>query len=518
MAVLYDHFKCNYSTRLLIITCISGKHGVEMINPENRLFCLDRANLEPAIDSQREHERLTILSEFELLQPSGVLVFDEATQTAAHFLETPICILGFLDRDRHWFKSAIGLSRIGLMNELVTSRQLLRGESFCTQVVNSCQVFMLNDVVADPVFANSLLAQRYGIRAYLGVPMVSSSGHCLGSLAVMDLSPREFTAKEISFLELAARWSMSEFERNHLLQQSQTNQSATSVGDRSQSLISATTTQSIKTALTAQMAQELCTPLTSILGMASVLTREIYGPLTDKQKEYIGIVHASSQHLLAVVNEVLELGGLDDGRDGLNLTCVDIEMLCQQALALLDRVAQHRQQQIRLTMEPGLRVWLLDKDKVRQILYHLVFNVIHSSSTESQIRVHISRRQGCLNLTLWTSHPWLGDGLPQAEIHANRLLTQPQASLSSDENSIASSWQTWEMQAIASNSIDAVAIEALTKSNLPKLNSSRQGLGLLLSHHLTVMHGGSISIQGSAEAGYRYVISLPQRSEPQTDS
>ncbi|MEB3231750.1 MAG: histidine kinase, partial [Leptolyngbyaceae bacterium] len=69
------------------------------------------------------------LSRLGIPQSTSVPIFDEATQTAAHFLNTSICILSFTDQDRQYFKSAVGLSRIGLMNDLAVSRQLPRDRS-----------------------------------------------------------------------------------------------------------------------------------------------------------------------------------------------------------------------------------------------------------------------------------------------------------------------------------------------------------------------------------------------------
>lgn len=483
-----------------------------MIDPETRLFC----PLAQSLEGDREQLRLNALAKLGALESNGVLVFDEAVQTAAHFLDIPICILGFFDRDRHWFKASVGLSRIGLMNELVTTRQLPRQESFCTQVLENQQAFRLDDVLAHPDFANRLLAQRYGIRAYLGVPLISSEGYCLGTLAVMDTNPHTFATKDINFLELVARWCMSEFERNFLLHQLDEHLAdlASPNGDRRASTVSLTTLQSTKTALIAQMTQELCTPLTSILGMASVLTREIYGPLTEKQREYTNIVHTSSQQLLALVNEVLELGGLDDRSDQLNLTLTDIEMLCQQILVALDRVAQRREQQIQLTVEPGSRLWLLDKDKVRQILYQSLFNVIHSSSPNSTIRLHASRRQNQLSLSFWASHPWLGEGLSQAEIYTHQRLIQSAPSLDLASSAIVG-WREWDADITPFPQAEAVvSIDTSTDSDCPKSSSSRQSLGLLLSHHLAELHNGSLSIQGSSEVGYRYVLRLPYLTEP----
>ncbi|MBD2059854.1 GAF domain-containing sensor histidine kinase [Oculatella sp. FACHB-28] len=489
-----------------------------MTNPENRLSC----RLDSTPESEREQQRLAILTEMGLLEAESVPIFEEATQTAAHSLNAPICILGLIDRDRQWFKSAIGLSRIGLMNSLASSRQLPREEAFCTHVVDSHQILVIHDTLTHSAFANSLLAQQYGIRAYLGVPLLMSTGYCLGTLAVMELAPRHFTTKEIEFLELIARWSVSEFERNHLLKQMQLARPA--VGAQLEQPIASAIPKSsvatnplansVKVNLIAQMTQELCTPLTSILGMASVLNREIYGPLTDKQKEYMDIVHHSGQYLLSLVNEILELGALDDSNQGLSLTSVDIEMLCQQVINTLKQVAQRRDQQLRLTVEPGHRIWVLDKDKVRQMLYHLIFGIIQSASTESILRIHVSRKLNQLVIKIWTSHPWLGDGLPQTELHFNELI-----SLEGEEPKL-----------VKGDRLPNDGMEEILDSANPKVvgdrasdlksafdqshrTSSRHSLGLMLTRQLAELHGGQIVLQGSAEAGYRYVITLPHMTE-----
>ena len=489
-----------------------------MVSPESRLFC----RLDHGSGLEREQKRLQVLAELGLLEADSVPIFEEATQTAAHFLDAPICVLGLMDRDRQIFKSAIGLSRIGLMNELAASRQLPRHEAFCSHVVDSQQVLVIPNTTAHPAFLNSLLVQRYGIRAYVGVPLLTSDGYCIGTLAIMELAPRQFSTKEVEFLELTARWSMSEFERNRLLKTQQfvemsgypptpANPPPLPSGAIDTSAIS-----SVKAELITQMTQELRTPLTSILGMASVLNRQIYGPLTDKQKEYMDIVHNSGQYLLTLVNEILELGTLDDQNQYLDLSPVDVEMLCQQSLNTLKQVAERREQELRLTVEPGNRISLLDKDKVRQLLYHLVFSVIQASNGGSTIRVHISRKQTYLNLTIWTSHPWLGDGLPQAEIHSCDLFKH-ESGWTGGNGSSDRHWQS-EASPDASNGAGVglkIGSTPTTKESEDRSKSSknRRSLGLMLSQRLAEAHGGSITIQGSAESGYRYVINLPQFRE-----
>lgn len=463
--------------------------GLSVMIPDETVFC----NLKQSSPSIQELPQLQTLESLGLLEADSVPVFEEATQTAAHFLNTPICILGIFDRDRLWFKSAVGLSRIGLMNSLATSRQLPRQEAFCAHVVETQRVLTIADASSDPNFAQLQLVQRYGIRSYLGVPLFATNGQCVGTLAVMGLSPRAFSEQEMAFLELIARWCMSEFERDRLQKQGCTATPTIATPAAIPAALPAPllAPTSIKTTLLSQMTQELCTPLTSILGMAKVLNQGIYGQLSEKQQEYIQIIHNSGQYLVSLVNEIVELGALDDQALDLNLAPVDIEMLCQQAIATLAQAAQRRDQQIQLTVEPGNRIWLLDKDKVRQMVYHLVFGVIQSSSADSVIRIHISRKQNLLQLSVWASHPWLGEGLPQIPVSTQQALNQW-----ASQDDRLSGWEP--------------ADEPGNTATVLQPEDARQRLGIMLSRQLAELHAGDIIVQGSSEEGYRYVLRLPQ--------
>jgi signal transduction histidine kinase len=462
--------------------------------PENRLFC----RLDGLTTAAREQQRMLVLSELGLLDSETVPIFEEATQTAAHSLNAPICLLGLMDQSRQWFKSAIGLSRLGLMNELAMSRQLPREEAFCVHVVDSQQVLAIDDTLDHPAFANSLLCQQYGVRAYLGAPLITVSGDCIGSLCIMDSRPRNFTERDAEFLMLTARLSMSEYERLQFMK-SQAAGAAFAIA-QAQDL----PPNPVKFELLAQLTQELRTPLTSVMGMASVLNREIYGPLTSKQKEYLDIIHHSGQYLLSLVKEILELSQLDDSTRTLNLTSIDIEMLCQQAISTLEQAANRREQQIRLSLEPGKRIWLLDKEKIRQMLYHLIFSVIQDSNTGSIIRLHVSQKSNGLRLSVWASHP-LGEGMSY-----NEMLTPPSSSIVAFEYEPLTNGHRTGLMSLAT-AMSSVKVTDLDEAPEPSdTDAVRKNLGLLLSRQLAEMHGGQILIQGVAEPGYRYVITLPR--------
>ncbi len=483
--------------------------------------------LEGLSPTQRDQRRSQVLHDLNLYGAEAVPIFDEAVQNVSRLLAMPICILSVVDTDKQHFKSAVGLSSLGLMNQLAAARSIDRMESFCTHVVDSSKTFALENATAHPAFSRSLLVQQYGIQSYLGVPLFTANGCCIGTLAVMDLMPHAFTQQEVSLLELTARWCMSEFEKqqieSRLQQGTHPLQTAGQGSDPADDSLLAQINK-VRFDLIVQLTQDLRSPLTSITGMANMLSREIYGPLSEKQQEYANIVLSSSQNLLSRVNEIVEISDLEESGYQLSIASVDVDMVAQQAIASLNSLAQAQDLKIQLTVEPGSRVWNLDKRIVKQLIYHLVFSLIKMSTAGSTIRLHISRKDTAANIALWVSNPWLGEDLPQA------VIAWSQRSQQSQRNALASASQPQRQNALAGVSSFAVSaadgplahsdasyesqevFEVLATAQ--KVDASRQELGLLLSQHLTEMHGGSAIAQGSPSGGYRYIITLPSVALP----
>lgn len=493
-----------------------------MINPEHKLFC----RLDGLTPVAREQKRLNTLKHLGLLEAETVPVFDEATQTVARFLEAPICILTLMVQEELWIKSAVGLSRIGLMNQLATSRKIPRQESFCTHVVDSQQFLIIQDTLAESIFVASALVQHYGIRSYLGTPLIAGDGECIGTLAVMDLVPHAFSERDIEFLNITARWCLREFERDRLMAETSSLQSTSSLALAKSASSAASmpidsnnllflsqffdnSSHNIKIQLLEQLIQELRTPLTSVIGMASVLKRELYGPLTNKQKEYLDIIYNSGQHLSGLVEEIVNLEVLNQKNTELHLVSVELEMLCQQVINSLVEIARQKQQEFRLSVEPGQRIWSLDKEKVRQSLYYLVVSMLNSAEPGGEVRIHVSRKSKTLNIAVWVSHPYLGDGLPQVELSSKNPLSLAleKALENSDANDVDSLFgeQTLTSQNLAEAWHNFHQQESNSLAKMP-----REILGLLLSCYLAETHEGKIAVQGSQVSGYRYVLKLPK--------
>ena len=476
------------------------------------------------------------LPELSIEQSPAMPIFTEATAQAVRLTDAPVAILTAIAGSGYQIGSIAGLEQfIHLPNQPNLPIELAGLEYFHdrTICINS---FSVTNCHQHPQLAQSSLCRIHGIQAYLGVPIITAANDRLGTLAILDFKPRQFSDRDIDLLQLVSRLVASEFERK-LLSQAQLNRSigdlrygaisgfddpvaasehisppvqppqrdsksrvameiSTPLDNPNEQIIPSSTRPSVYPQLQSEiqfkllthLAQELRTPLTSVLGMASVLQQEIYGPLSSKQKDYLGIIHHSSRQLVTIVEEISQLGGFDFQQHQLTLKSVDLEMLCQLAIQSLEALAQKKQQQIVLNLcEPSLtsRIWLLDKDKVRQIVYYLCLSLIHASAIDSQISIALT------NLT---------DGL-QIQIATN----DPQVILKQErvENTVPPLPGSKRHKTAITNGSQQPS-SPTTETNLGQL---RVSLGLSLSYSLAKSHGGKIEIV-TDNRGYQLTLPL----------
>ncbi len=432
-------------------------------------------------------------------------VFEEATQTAAHFLNVPVCMMGIPNGSSLILKAATGLSQLGLMNPLARTRRLSLEDKLANYVLQQKQRLTLPKVVDCEPFTQSSLVQEYGIQAYLGVPLLTTDGNCLGCLAVMDVEPHDFAASEVAFIELLARWSVSEYERYLLTQALTASASSVRVSTEAAAAEKALL-DTVRLTLMSQLTQEMRNPLTTITGMASILSREIYGSLTPKQREYAAIVHSSSQTLLEMANDVLELSSLATSEQPLYPTSVDLEMLGQHVQKNLTAIAVENNQEIRFTVEPSSRLWTLDKTIVLHLLHHLTYSIVKFSGEGGTIRIHASERDQHLNIAVWHSHPWLGEGIPSAAQELSQSLNEPEKEAEILSRILDRVTGHGGPQQPKANNDGSQASQDAPDSVMLK---TRETLSLLLSHHLVERHGGTLELQGNADSGQRFLIVLP---------
>ncbi|RZA16738.1 MAG: GAF domain-containing protein, partial [Proteobacteria bacterium] len=156
----------------------------------------------PHYESQ-EHRRLSSLDSYAILDTLPEPVFDDITLLASQICQTPIALISFVDANRQWFKSRVGLD----------AEQTPRSLAFCNYTIEQHELFTVPDASADERFRdNSLVTEDPNIRFYSGAVLKSASGEALGSLCVIDTKPRELTEAQQSSLEALGRQVMQLLE------------------------------------------------------------------------------------------------------------------------------------------------------------------------------------------------------------------------------------------------------------------------------------------------------------------
>lgn len=145
---------------------------------------------------RNEAERVKRLRDYGVLDTLAEESFDRITRLAAELLGTPITLISFVDEDRQWFKSRIGLE----------VSETPREHSFCAHAICQDEVMVVDDAMLDERFSNNpLVTGDPRIRFYAGAPLRSPDGHKLGTLCALDTKPRTLDARERGLLvDLAA--------------------------------------------------------------------------------------------------------------------------------------------------------------------------------------------------------------------------------------------------------------------------------------------------------------------------
>ncbi|GHA77588.1 GAF domain-containing sensor histidine kinase [Pontibacter akesuensis] len=182
---------------------------------------------------RQEQERLEALRNYEVLDTPAEVDFDELTSLASQICGTPISLISLIDEDRQWFKSSVGL----------TVPETPRRFSFCHHAIQYDTVFEVQNTLEDKRFnTNPFVTGEPKVRFYAGSPLISSSGHKLGTLCVIDTIPRRLTPEQKYALEILSKQVIANMElrreRRRLLLEKQQLQEANEKLDQFVSMVS----------------------------------------------------------------------------------------------------------------------------------------------------------------------------------------------------------------------------------------------------------------------------------------
>jgi GAF domain-containing protein len=160
--------------------------------------------------SSNDGARVDALQKYAILDSEPEQAFDDLTLLASYVCKTPIALISLIDEDRQWFKAKVGIS----------AKETSRDIAFCSTAIQQSDVFVVPDALQDERFrTNPLVVSEPNIRFYAGAPLINEDGYALGTLCVIDRTPRVLGSDQEAALKALSRLVLMqmEFRRNLLL-------------------------------------------------------------------------------------------------------------------------------------------------------------------------------------------------------------------------------------------------------------------------------------------------------------
>ncbi|MEO1093673.1 MAG: PAS domain S-box protein [Cyanobacteria bacterium J06638_28] len=232
----------------------------------------------------------------------------------------------------------------------------------------------------------------------------------------------------------------------------------------------------LKDEFLANMSHELRTPLNAILGMTEGLQENIFGSLSDRQQQSIATIERSGRHLLALINDILDLAKVESGKMALELAHVTIRTLCETSLSMVRQLAFKKQIQLspKISKEAAACSILVDDRRCCQVLINLLGNAIKFTPQGGRVTLAVELERAPEGMSETINFSVIDTGIGIAPENLNKL------------------FRTF------------VQIDS-------RLNRQYggTGLGLALVKRLTEMHGGEVTVTSQLHKGSCFTVRLP---------
>ncbi|CRM89369.1 Non-motile and phage-resistance protein [Pseudomonas sp. 22 E 5] len=254
----------------------------------------------------------------------------------------------------------------------------------------------------------------------------------------------------------------------------------------------------MKSEFLATMSHELRTPLNAVIGFSEALKDGLVGEMSATQREYIGDIFTSGQHLLSLINDILDLSKVEAGMMELELESVELAGLLANSLLIVREKAALQRIQLKLECPDNLGHLKLDLRKTKQIVYNLLANAVkfseHGSSVTLTVR-QVSREQVGQIPGDWPVYRF---ALPESLYPQFLELSVSDTGIGIAEDDMGKLFK---------------AFSQIDSSLARKFEGT--GLGLAMVKQLAELHGGSVAVASREGCGARFVAWLPLHREPE---
>jgi PAS domain S-box-containing protein len=251
----------------------------------------------------------------------------------------------------------------------------------------------------------------------------------------------------------------------------------------------------MKSEFLANMSHELRTPLNAIIGFSELLGDGLLGEMTEKQKGFIGDIFSSGQHLLSLINDILDLSKVEAGKMLLDLEPVPVSALFANSLSIIREKAADRQIRLKLEIDKDLGSMAVDARKVKQIVYNLLANAVKFTNVGGDVTLR-ARGVPRSDVGRFVTGEWVGRSTPLADNEFEHFLE-----ISVTDSGIGIAPEGLECLFKPFSQVDSGLARQFEGT----------GLGLAMVKLLAELHGGSVAVESAVGEGSRFAAWIPLR-------
>ena len=389
---------------------------------------------------QNEDERLAELLSYDVLDTEAEQLFDDLTALASQICETPIALISLIDPDRQWFKSRVGL------DAEETSREI----AFCSHAILQEEVFEISNATLDPRFHdNPLVTGAPDIRFYAGAPLITPSGHAIGTLCAIDRKPKTLTEAQRASLQTLSKSVVAHLElkrKNRELER----------------------TSQFKSDFLSYVSHEIRTPLNAINTFSQLLEGEAQKlNLPSSFTTPLSHVSQSGERLLEIVNSVLDIKQIEAGKMRVMPRAVNTKDFFTHLFSLTKIRAEDSGIVFSTSIDNAMPDSLFfDDTKFGQVALNLLSNAIKFTNHGKSVKAQVKYKSGKVIFNV------IDQGIGMSDDDQKRLFTP-----------------------------------------FERMENARQisgtGLGLNISKRLVELMDGSIKVSSKLNHGTRISVTLP---------
>jgi signal transduction histidine kinase len=301
------------------------------------------------------------------------------------------------------------------------------------------------------------ILSRLGYQSLLAVPLLLEQ-KTMGALTIYRRETGTFAPAVVNLLQTFATQSVLAIQNARLFRE---------IEDKSRQIEAA---NRHKSEFLANMSHELRTPLNAIIGFSEVLQERLFGDLNEKQAEYTSDILTSGQHLLSLINEILDLSKVEAGRMELELASFDLPLAIDNARTFVRERAVKHGITLDLDVDERLGEYIGDERKIKQILLNLLSNAVKFTPEGGRISITANKTDNGAEISVSDT----GIGIAPGD--------QPRI--------------FEEFRQVGSDSTH---------------KTEGTGLGLTLAKKFVELHGGRIWVESDVGKGSRFAFTLPER-------